>query len=282
MYSGFNRAAIYLSAVLLTVFSSCQNQEGEIVARVYDHVLTMEDLQNMIPLFDENQDSVIIKQQYIDTWIAQKVLLHEAENALSRKEKKFDQQIAEYKQTLMIYAYENKQVNELLNRKVSEEEIADYYENHKNNFKLRQPIVKINYMVLPAVSQQIEAAKKLLFKSEKTKQELEKLTVLSKNHAVRSYLSDDWQLYDDIFKELPVENDKRIFEKNQAFELSDSLNVYLIKILDYKINEGYSPINIERENIIKSILQQRRIEILQSLKENAVTNAKEAGEVLVN
>ena len=282
MYSGFTKTALYLSAILLIAVSSCQNQEKEIVARVYDHVLTMEDLQNMIPVFDKNIDSVIIRQQYIDTWIAQMVLLHEAENTLSRQEKKFDKQIEEYKQTLMIYAYENKQVNELLNKEVSEEEITKYYETYKNNFKLRQPIVKVNYLIFPNSSQQIDAAKKLLFKPEKTEQELGKLKALSSNHAVNSYLSDDWLLFDDVLKEVPVENEKRFFERNQTFELSDSLNVYLIKILDFKINEGYSPINIERENIIKSILQQRRIEILQSLRENAVNKAKTSGEILVN
>jgi len=219
------------------MFSSCENtQESDIVARVYDHVLTMDDLQNMIPLFDEKYDSVIIKQQYIDTWIAQQVLLHEAENNLSKSEKNFDKQLAEYKQTLMIYAYENKRVNELLNKNVSEKEIGEYYESHKNNFKLRQPIVKINYMILPRTSQQVDLAQKLLFKPEKTQQDFGKLQTFIKKYAVSAYLSDDWQLYDDILKEIPIENDKRMYEKNQSFEFTDSLNIYLIKILDYKIN----------------------------------------------
>ena len=276
------RVANCFLVVVFIAFLSCQNQDKEVVARVYDHVLTMEDLRNMIPVFSENRDSIIIKQQYIDAWIAQKVLLHEAEKNLSRKEKNFDREIEEYRQSLMVYSYENKRVRELLGQEVGDEEITQYYEKHKSNFKLRQPIVKINYLKLPIESPQIEGAKKLLFKSDRTEQELKRLENLSANHAVNSYLLDDWLLYDDILKEIPIGKEKQSFEKNQTLEISDSLNVYLIKILDFKINEGYSPINIERENIVKSILQQRRIEILQSLRESAVNKAKESGEILVN
>ena len=276
------RIAFCLLALLAVFFSSCQNQEKEIVARVYDHVLTLEDLQNMIPVFAENGDSVMIKQQYIDAWIERNVLLHEAENALSRKERNFDKEIEEYRQALMVYAYENKRVKELLSNEVSDEEIMQYYEKNKSNFKLRQPIIKINYLKLSIKSPQIEMAKKLLFNANRTEQDIKKLDNIGSNHAVNSYLSDDWLLYEDILKEIPIGKEKRNFEKNQTLEISDSLNTYLIKILDFKINEGYSPINIEKENIIKSILQQRRIHILESLREETVNKAKSSGDVLVN
>jgi len=276
------RVAAYLLFVLF-IFFSCQNQEKKIVARVYDHVLTMEDLQNMIPVFAENKDSIVVKQQYIDAWIERKVLLHEAENALSRKEKKFDREIKEYRQALMVYAFENKRVKELLNELVSDEEITQYYEKNKNNFKLRQPIIKINYLKFPIESPQIEASKKLLFSANQTEQELKKLKNISANYAVNSYLSGDWLLYEDVLKEIPIGGKgKQSFEKNQTLEISDSLDIYLIKILDFKIDEGYSPINIEKENIVKSILQQRRIQILESLREDAVSKAKKSGEVSVN
>jgi len=276
------RVIICFFIFLFFCFFSCQNTEEEGVVRVYDYVLTVENLQNMIPVFAKNGDSIVIKQQYIDAWIVQKVLLHEAENALSKKEKKFDKEIEEYRQALTVYAYENKRVNELLNKNVSDEEVTQYYEKNKNNFKLRQPIIKINYFKLPLNSPQIEAAKKLLFSPGRTEQDLKKLKNISKKYAVNSYLSDDWLLYDDVLKEIPIEKEKQTFAKNQTFEISDSLNIYLIKILDFNINEGHSPINIERENIVKSILQQRRIQILESLRKEAVSKAKASGEILMN
>ncbi|MDR1878905.1 MAG: hypothetical protein LBQ64_05005, partial [Bacteroidales bacterium] len=57
-------------------------------------------------------------------------------------------------------------------------------------------------------------------------------------------------------------------------------SVYLIRILDFKMNEGYSPLSIEKESIVRRILQQRRVKILLSLRENAVVKARETGEIL--
>jgi hypothetical protein len=234
----------------------------------------------MIPAFDQNSDSVIVRQEYIEAWITKRALLHEAENYLSSKEKNFDKEIEEYRQSLIIYAYETKRTGELLNKNITNEEINQYYEDHKNNFKLRQPIVKINYLKFPFNSPQIKSAKALLFKSDRSETELNKLENLISGHATNMYLSDDWLLFDDILKEIPLEKEKQL-SAGQTFEISDSVNMYLVRILDFKINEGYSPINIERENIITSILQQRRIKILISLREDAVKKARETGELLL-
>ena len=271
-----------LITLLFFLFLSCNRQEANVVARIYDKTLTVEDLRKMIPVFDNNTDSVVVRQQYIDSWVARQALLHEAENYLSKKDKQLDEDVENYRQSLMIFAYENKKVEELLDKKVTDEQIIQYYENNKTNFKLRQPIVKINYLKFPMGAPQINGAKVLLFKPDRTEQDLEKIKKLTLGAATNIYLSDDWLLYDDILKEVPLEKEKRHPEKNQTFELSDSSYVYLVKILDFQINEGYSPVSIERENIIKSILQQRRMEIVTSLRQDVVNKAKESGELFLH
>ncbi|MDR1180371.1 MAG: hypothetical protein LBL13_00110 [Bacteroidales bacterium] len=273
---------LYSHAVLLLfLFSTCGRQEKDVIARVYDQTLTIEDLQDRIPVFDKDIDSILIRQQYIDAWVLRQVLFSEAEKNLSGKEKDFKKEIEEYRQILTVYAYENKLVNELLNKTVSDKEITQYYESHKSNFNLRQPIIKINYLKFPVGSRKIETAKKHLFTPNRTEQDLKKLKEITASHTENSYLLDDWLLLDDILKEIPMKTEKPSFDKNQTLEITDSLNVYLIKILDFKINEGYSPLNIERENIIKSILQQRRITLLDSLRKASVNKVRESGEILL-
>lgn len=268
--------AFVLIACLL---AACNRHPKDVVVQVYDYTLTQKDLQQMIPVFDQNADSVVVRQEYIDAWISKQALLHEAENYLSKKDQQFDKELEEYRQSLVIYAYESKRTEEILNKEVSDEDINRYYEQHKNNFKLRQPIVKINYLKFPLESSAIKSARPLLFKQNRTEDELKKLENLIREQASNIYLSDDWLLFEDILKEIPIEKEKQLY-KGQTFELSDSLNTYLVQILDFKINEGYSPVNIERESIINSILQQRRMKILISLREDAVKKARETGELL--
>ena len=116
-----------LVCVVLLVFCACnRNDNNAIVADVYNWKLTTEDLQEMVPLFDKEADSVEILQQYIDSWVVRQVMLHEAKENLSRKEKNFAQQVKEYKEDLLINAYENKMLRQLLDTVVSDEEITMY------------------------------------------------------------------------------------------------------------------------------------------------------------
>jgi hypothetical protein len=107
------------------------HREKQIAAHVYDKNLTREDLQEMIPSFDQDADSIEIQQQYIDAWIVRQVMLHEAEKNLTRSEKKFDKQMQEYKEALLIDAYENKIIKKLLDTVVTRKEIMDYYSANK-------------------------------------------------------------------------------------------------------------------------------------------------------
>ncbi|MDR0367823.1 MAG: hypothetical protein LBH82_01620 [Bacteroidales bacterium] len=277
------RIPVFIKSILLgsvaCLLTNCNRSTEDVVVEVYNRQLTREDLQKMIPAFDPNSDSVMVRQEYIDAWIARQALLQEAENYLSPKEKKFEKEVEEYRQSLVIHAYEKKRTEQLLDKNVAEEEINRYYEQHKSNFRLRQPIIKINYLKFPFDSPIIKSAKPLLFTFERSESELNKLESLVSGHATNIYLSDDWLLFEDILKEIPLDKEKSP-SKGQTFEISDSVNTYLVQILDFQINEGYSPINIERENIIYTVLQDRRMKILLDLREDAVKKAKETGEVL--
>ena len=263
-------------------FCSC-NREKKVVVHVYDRELTLEELQNEMPIFDESADSVQIQQPYIDAWIVRQVMLHEAEKNLSFSEKRFDRQIQEYKESLLIEAYENKKVQQRLDTVVTNAEIIDYYKDNKMYFTTKKAIVKVNYIKLPTNFPQLENVKKILFKNERSKQEMDRLNTLCENAAINLYMSDDWLLFDDILKEIPIvtyNNNELFLEKNKTLELKDSSGVYLVNFLKYKMEEENILREVDRETIVRSILQQRRVEILKNLRKNAVKNAKEAGEVL--
>jgi hypothetical protein len=273
---------VFLGIVL--VFSSC-GREKQIAAHVYDKKLTREELQDMIPIFDPSADSVEIQQQYIDAWIVRQVMLHEAEQNLSFNEKKFDKQLQEYREALLIDAYENKRIKQLLDTVVSPKEIMDYYTANKQYFAAKKAIVKVNYIKLPLNFPQLEAVKKILFKNERSQQETEKLNAVCKSAALNFYMSNDWLLFDDILKEIPIatySNNELFLEKNKTLELKDASEVYLVNFLSYKMDEKTVPEEADKELIIRSILQQRKIELLKTLRKNAVRKAEEAGEVLLN
>lgn len=275
-------AFVILGSILLGL-CSC-NREKQVVVRVYDKKLTSEELQNMTPISNKKTDSIEIQQRYIDSWIARQVMLHEAEKNLSSSKKKFDKQIQEYKESLLIDAYENQRVKQLLDTIVTDEEIIDYYLTNKMYFSTKKAIVKVNYIKLPINFSQLGIVKKILFKNERSQQEKEKLNSICENTAINLYMSDDWLLFDDILKEIPIvtyNNNELFLEKNKTLELRDTSGVYLVNFLKYKMIEENVLRNEDKEAIVRSILQQRRVGILKTLRKEALQRAKEAGEIMI-
>jgi len=246
------------------------------VASVYDQTLTVSDLQSMMPDYDSNTDSMTIQSYFIDRWIQKQVLLHEAKDFLTHKEQNFDQQVNDYYHSLLIFAYENKKVESLLEKEVSEIELRRYYENHKAEFEMKKNIVKVNYIKFPVGFAQLETAKKLLFAENQSVKDQKKLEGICINYAQNMYMENTWLLFDDILKEIPINtyNQEQYLQRNRNIELSDSNSVYLVKIIDFKINEAYSPFEIEKETIKEIILNQRRQVLVKQIREEAIEKAK--------
>lgn len=276
---------LFESLIIVSVFcTACSHKNDVIVASVYDETLALSDLQEMIPDFDPSSDSLSIQSYFIDKWIQKQALVHEAERTLSNEEKDFDKQLKEYYQSLLVFAYENKKVEELLNNEVSDKEMESYYETHKFEFEMKKNIVKVNYVKFPLDFNQTENVKKILFKDNRSTQEQKRLEDICMKFAENMYLENDWLLFDDILKEIPINtyNQEQFLQNNRFIELSDTNNVYLVNIIDFKINEAYSPLSLEKERIKKIILDQRRQALRKQIRSDALNKAKQEHEININ
>ncbi|MDD3281106.1 MAG: hypothetical protein PHC83_06000 [Bacteroidales bacterium] len=276
----------YFIAIVLCIWLcvSCKHAKDTVVASVYNEKLLLTDLQHMLPDFNENTDSIAIQTYLIDKWIQKQAMLYEAEQFLSHDEKDFDKQLKDYYESLLIFTYENKKVEALLDKEVSENEIRNYYEAHKSEFEMKKNIVKVNYIKFPLDFNQLEVVKRLLFNDNPSLQDQKRLENICIKHAENMYMENDWLLFDDILKEIPINtyNQEQYLQKNRNIELSDSNNVYLVKINDFKINEAYSPLSIEKENIKEILLNQRRQKLVKQIRNNALQKAKKEHAVGIN
>ena len=101
--------------LLLTalLFTSCHHRgdDSPLLATVYGHELHESDLEGLVGAGVGTEDSAAIVASYVEQWIRQTVLLAKAEKNIVDN---FDRQLNEYKNSLLIYAYEQKIVNQLL------------------------------------------------------------------------------------------------------------------------------------------------------------------------
>ncbi|NVN95514.1 MAG: hypothetical protein HXX18_09555 [Bacteroidetes bacterium] len=243
---------------------SSKNKE-DIVATAYDYKLYKSDLKGIIPSGTTKSDSIAIIKNFINNWIHQKIVIYKAEKNLSDDQKDFTDQIENYRNSLLVYSYESKLINQLLDTTITNEQIQAYYDKNTDNFLLKDNIIKVNYVKLDINSPNKAKIKSLLFSKTGNKSQL--IDLCSKL-AVNFYLEDDeWLLFNDLLKEIPIEtyNQEAFLRNNRTIETKDENYYYLIYIKDFKVKESTSPISFEKENIRNILINKRKLELINKM-----------------
>lgn len=124
-----------------------------------------------------------------------------------------EKQLVDYKNSLIIYAYEKELVRQRLDTIVSDAMIQEYYNVHPKDFELKDNILKVVYV---KVNKKVPNLTKLrtLIKSDKPKDKIE-LEVYCKQFGQNYFLDDNvWLLFEDLLKEVPIETyNKELFYK---------------------------------------------------------------------
>ncbi len=245
-----------------------------VLARVKDEYLYESDIKGLLSPGITATDSINIVRNYIDSWVRERLLISQAKNNLPPAELDFTKQLAEYENSLVIYAYEKKLVDQKLDTIVSDEEIESYYNANLNNFLLKENIVKLQYVKLPVNSRQIQQVKRLLEADDPLS--LTKLSELCEKQAADYFLdNENWISFTDVLREIPVKSyDQETFLKsNRNFEYQDSAYDYIIRIRDFKIKDNISPLAYERSRIRDMILNKRKIELINNMRRDVYNEA---------
>lgn len=135
--------------LVAAVFTACGffdgSGEAEVVARVGDHYLTEEELYESVNL-KGTEDSTTLIDNYIDNWVKEQLLIQKAIQNLSEEEANFEKQLESYRNSLVIYTYENKLVEQKLDTSVSQKDVDAYFEANKSNFDLNETIYRARYI----------------------------------------------------------------------------------------------------------------------------------------
>lgn len=267
--------------VLVLSLTSCKYFSGkkheQIVAECYGQYLYKSDLQGLVPEGTTANDSVALTKQFIDNWIRGQIMLQQAEKNLTEDQKDFKDQLETYRNSLIIYAYESELVRQKLDTVITDQQIEEFYKSNQVNFQLRENIVRVNYVKIPAVSAKPDLVKKAtrLLKSSKS-DDLDELAGLCQNSMLTCALDDEnWISFDALTREIPIKtDDQEAFLKSRTFyETNDSLFVYLVNFKEYKTKEGVSPLSFEIENIRNLILNRRKIELMDRMQEEVFQEA---------
>lgn len=272
-----NRLAILIGCLLL--LQGCDFFEKKskevVVAECYGKYLYASDLKGIVPENTATLDSIQRINSYIDSWIHRQVLLHQAETNLSTDELDMEKQLEEYRNSLVLYAYETQLIKQKLDTIVGEDEITEFYEQNKEDFQLRTTMVKVAYVILKDDCKQKAAFEKLM--NDRDTLMLQHLDVLAMYYAEKSFLDvDHWIRLDELTNIIPIEilNVEKFLKKNKYVRLDSDDYVYMVRFEDYLLEKSISPLEMQYANIRSVILTHRKKALLDRMREAVYEKAK--------
>ncbi|MCC7301928.1 MAG: hypothetical protein IT233_04745 [Bacteroidia bacterium] len=267
--------------ILFPLLLSCGSGESvnrKVVARAGDQVLYEDELREMVPVDMTGQDSLTLVKQVMETWAREAVVLQKAENNLMEI-KDIERKIRDYRQSLIVYAYEKALISQYLDTNVTGEDIEQYYKEHPESFTLKDNIIKVSYVKAERKAPELNKVKKWYRSDEES--DRQHLLVWCSRNAANFFLDDTWLLFDDVLKEVPIKlYDKESFlQYNRFVEVQDSTYYYFLNIRGFRIKNTLSPLPFERENIRSLLLNKRKLELIARIKGDLYDEAVSGGEV---
>lgn len=266
--------SLLLFASCDSIFNKGEEEEGEPIARVYDSKLYRHDILAVLPENLSAEDSASFVQNFINVWAKNELMVYKAEFNLTDEQKQFEEQIRNYRNDLLKYAYLEKYVDDRLDTTITETQIKDYYLNNSANFQLKENILKIRYIVVPQDAPELDKLKEW-FKSSEAK-DLESLLDYSLSFA-RSFSLEDtaWISFNDFRKLVPIRtyNQQDFLARNKWIELEEEGFIYLAQIKEYKIKDNPSPLHYVKDIIRNTLLNKKRLDLIADLEKNLVNDA---------
>jgi len=279
----------FLFLLVFIQFSSCklwqekEDLDGRMkVAKAFDYVLYLDDLNGVVPSGASPEDSTTITGNFIENWIRQKAVLHKAERNLDEEKKNVERKLEEYRNSLITYTYETQLVQQTLDTIVSEDEIEKFYEANRNNFELKDNIIKVINIKLNKNSPKLNKARDW-FKGNSAK-DRKALQDYCHQYALNYFLDDTtWLLFDDLLKEIPIKtyDKEQYLQNNRNIEIEDSSNFYMVSIRGFMMKNSTSPLSFERNNIRTMVINERKLKLIEKMEQEAYDDARKGGDVEV-
>lgn len=257
-------------------------EKGKIIATVYTYNLYESDLLVAVPAGLAPEDSARRAENFINSWVREMLLLSKAESNLPANDPEMEKKLRDYKNSLIIYAYETQLVQQKLDTIVTDEEIETYYNEHSSDFQLRDNIVKVIYVKVDNKAPNLPKLKTLV-KSDKPA-DREELDKYCRQYATNYYLDDNsWLLFDDLLKEVPIQTyNRELFLQNNRFvEVADSTHTYYLNIKGFMTRNSQSPLSFEKENIRSIIINERKLELVDKMHDDLYNEAVENNSIKI-
>lgn len=274
-------------AVSIT-FHSCEFlsdliHDDKVVARIGNQKLYISELSEVIPPGVSAQDSVSMALQYINNWASEILFSQVAATQLSKSEQNVSVELEDYKRSLLKYRYEQRYINERLDTVISDNQVEQYYNSHKELFILEVPIVKGRFLDIMQESPNLEVIKAKM--SSEDYSDLSQADSLAYSSALKySDTSDKWvdmvtfaRGFGEDYGTLLSRMDRRGF-----IEIPDERgDVKIAYICEMQKAGTLAPLEYCEDRIRDIIISNRRHALLTELEQDLLNDAQKKNKLVI-
>jgi hypothetical protein len=271
----------------------------DVAAEAYGEVLTWDSLATWVPDDLSLEDSAAFAERVIDRWMREQVMLAQARTHLQTERSSLEKALEAYRRSLLINTYETRYVDSRLDTDVSEDEVAAYYEAHPELFTLHDHAVRVLYLHLPDPKvaaearganwskkdqkdwdKQVRDVETWLERADSTSiPELERWCI--ERGAVHHVDHEAWWAVNELLDEVPLSL-YRVEDQIQrtsplSFTAQDRL--YFVRFLDHGLKGKTAPLDVARDQITELLLQGRRQQLLDALRDTLLQQAWANGDL---
>ena len=279
---------IAISGIVLPALTSCRAisnflRNEQVVAEVGAERLYRSDIDAVIPKGLPQEDSIRLARQYITAWASDRVYMAIAEEQLSKTEKDVTRELEDYRKSLLKYRYEQLYVNERLDTAVSEDKVEDYYEAHKESFRLERPLVKARFLRIHTDSPMLETIRKKMDSSD-VNDLIEADSLAFSSAMMFTTWNDQWQDVIVLARELGVAYDSVLGLMNKGWiRQDDTTGVTNLAYVSAVLRSGeYAPVDYSTPRIKDIIISTRKQALISALEQDLLDDARENGQFVIH
>jgi len=253
------------------------------LARVYDEILYWSDIRQVVPLDATVEDSAALANAYINNWIRQRVVLRKAEENLAAEQKDFEAKLADYRNSLIIFTYEQALVDQKLDTALSRKEVEEYYEKNRDNFELRDNILRLRWFKVRESDKRTLKKLEDHFMSGNPERMREVELWLAQRNIPIVDRSAQWSTYNDLRSDIPVlaaQGSEAQLREGRTV-LRDLEGGFFVDILELRRKDSASPLALVESDIRSILINQRKLQLLESMRKDVHQDAQANGHVEV-
>ncbi|OFY50621.1 MAG: hypothetical protein A2W85_07965 [Bacteroidetes bacterium GWF2_41_31] len=254
---------------------SLKEDQGRVLAQVEGEYLFLSDLTGVVPQGISHSDSIALAKNFINNWVKNRLMIVQAERNLTEEQLDFSKQLEDYRNSLVIYRYETLLIDQELDTVVTDAQIMSFYQSHLGDFELKENILRAYYAIVNSETPLLDQVLEVFDLPDALA--VDSLLYYEKSDDMLSLSVDTsyWMSFFQFQQIIPIESyNQELFLKNKRFiRIEENGMVFLVKVVNFKIKDDISPLEVERQDIRHIIINQRKVRLIKKVRDDIYKKA---------